>query len=103
VKERRQFGRPLGAFQALQHRLAECTVLALGARWIALEAAFLRADAARAELAATQAAVAAKRVFREAHQLHGAMGLTREHDLFLWSTRLPALGVEVAAIERASS
>jgi alkylation response protein AidB-like acyl-CoA dehydrogenase len=97
VKERHQFGRPIGAFQALQHRLAECTVLLEGSRWLARESAWLGAPPEQAELAATHAAATAKRVFQEAHQMHGAMGLTREHDLYLWSTRLPVLWVELAA------
>jgi alkylation response protein AidB-like acyl-CoA dehydrogenase len=97
VKTRQQFGKPLGAFQALQHRLAECAVLSEGARWLALEAASRKDDADRAGLAAAHASVAAQRIFHESHQLHGAMGLTREHDLFLWSMRLPALWLEARA------
>jgi alkylation response protein AidB-like acyl-CoA dehydrogenase len=100
VKGREQFGRPIGTFQALQHRLAECKVLLEGSRWLGLEAAWRGADGEHAELAATHAELAAKRIFHEAHQLHGAMGLTREHDLFLWSMRLPALWVELDALGR---
>ena len=40
VKERRQFGRAIGSFQAIQHRLADCVVLTEATRWLAYEAAF---------------------------------------------------------------
>jgi alkylation response protein AidB-like acyl-CoA dehydrogenase len=101
VKQRSQFGRPLGAFQALQHRLAECAVLVEASYWLALESAWLGATAEHADLAFEYAASAAKRVFHEAHQMHGAMGLTREHDLCLWSMRLPALSIEGASLNAA--
>jgi hypothetical protein len=91
VKDRVQFGRPIGSFQAVQHRLAHCTVLIEGARWLALEAAFKGAPADRAATAAGHATGAANQVFRESHQLHGAMGFTREHHLHVWTMRLPAL------------
>jgi hypothetical protein len=35
-------------------------------------------------------------VFRETHQLSGAIGYTREHDLHVWSMRLQALRLELA-------
>jgi alkylation response protein AidB-like acyl-CoA dehydrogenase len=95
VKQREQFGRSIGAFQALQHRLAEWAVLAQGAELLMLEAAWRGAKSEAADLAAAHAATLAKRAFHEGHQLHGAMGLTREHDLFLWSMRLPALWIEI--------
>jgi len=95
VRGREQFGKPIGAFQAVQHRLAECTVLVEATRLLALEAAWLGAPSRAATSAATYAGLAAKRVFHEAHQLHGAMGLTREHDLHVWSMRLPALRLEL--------
>jgi alkylation response protein AidB-like acyl-CoA dehydrogenase len=98
VKRRRQFGRAIGSFQAVQHRLAECFVLVEGARWLAREAAFRGAPAEASAVAAAHALAAAGRVFAETHQLSGAMGYTREHDLHVWSMRLPALRLELGGV-----
>lgn len=98
VKRRRQFGRAIGSFQAVQHRLAECFVGCEGARWLALEAAFGGATPEACATAATQALTAAGRVFEETHQLSGAMGYTREHDLHVFSMRLPALRFELGGV-----
>jgi alkylation response protein AidB-like acyl-CoA dehydrogenase len=95
VKRRRQFGRAIGSFQALQHRLAMCTVLVEGTRWLALEAAAKGAPGESAATAAAHAAEAAGQLFRETHQLTGAMGFTREHDLHVFSMRLAALRLEL--------
>ena len=98
VKRRRQFGRAIGSFQAVQHRLAECFVWSEGARWLALEAAWAGAPAEAAATAAAHALAAAGRVFDETHQLSGAMGYTREHDLHVFSMRLPALRLELGGV-----
>jgi len=95
VKRRRQFGRAIGSFQGVQHRLAHAEVLVEGARWLALEAAGLGAPTESAAVAAAHASAAAKQVFDETHQFSGAMGFTREHDLHVWSMRLQALRLEL--------
>jgi hypothetical protein len=87
---RKQFGRPLGAFQALRHRMAECAVLAGGVRWLALKAA-ATGDDGDAALAALHAQDSATRVVYDLHQMLGAMGMTLEHPLHLWTYRLKAL------------
>lgn len=87
---RKQFGRPLGTFQALRHRMAECAVLAGGVRWLALKAAST-GDPGDAALAAFHAQESATRVTYEVHQMLGAMGMTLEHSLHLWTYRLKAL------------
>ena len=95
VRDRRQFGRPIGSFQAVQHRLGRLAVLTEGARWLALEAAYREA---RPDLAATAAAFAtgaADTLFRESHQLHGAIGFTREFPLHIWTIRLLQLQQEL--------
>lgn len=92
--ERVQFGRPIGKFQAVQQQLAlaAAEVAAAGA---ASDAAARTADAdgvlgARFAIAAAKARAsqAAGEVARIAHQVHGAIGFTREHDLRLVTTRL---------------
>jgi len=87
---RKQFGRPLGTFQALRHRLAECAVLAGGVKWLALKAAST-GDEGDAALAAFHAQDSATRVAYDMHQMLGAMGMTLEHPLHLWTYRLKAL------------
>ncbi|MBW2315469.1 MAG: acyl-CoA dehydrogenase [Deltaproteobacteria bacterium] len=99
VKERRQFGRAIGSFQGVQHRLAYAAVQAEGARWLALEAADLGAPEELSAVAAAYAAAAAKTVFDETHQFSGAMGFTREHDLHVSSMRLQALRLELGGVE----
>ncbi|MEU3468031.1 acyl-CoA dehydrogenase family protein [Streptomyces sp. NPDC006687] len=83
VKQRSQFGAPVGSFQAVKHRLAD-TLLGLEfARPLVWAAALSLSDAdvAAAKLAAGEAAYAAART---ALQLHGAVGYTEELDLSLW-------------------
>lgn len=87
---RKQFGRPLGSFQALRHRMAECAVLAGGVRWLMLKAA-ATGDDGDAALAASHAQESATRVAYEVHQMLGAMGMTLEHPLHLWTYRMKAL------------
>ena len=100
VKQRRQFGRAIGSFQALQHRFAEMSVLIEGGRWLVYEAAYRDADAQSAAAAAAHATNSALRVGVDTHQLTGAMGYTREHALHLWTMRLPVLRLELGGARR---
>lgn len=90
ISIRKQFGRPLGTFQALRHRMAECAVLAGGVRRLALKAAWT-GDAGDAALAALHAQDSAIRVNYDVHQMMGAMGMTLESSLHLWTYRMKAL------------
>ncbi|MFT5034063.1 MAG: alkylation response protein AidB-like acyl-CoA dehydrogenase, partial [Bacteroidia bacterium] len=90
ISVRKQFGRPLGTFQALRHRMAECTVLAGGVRNLALKAAW-SGDAGDAALACYHAQDSATRVIYDVHQMSGAMGMTLEMNLHLWTYRMKAL------------
>ena len=89
--ERRQFGRPIGNFQAIQHNLAIVASHAAAAS-VAAERAFAAADAghlafhvAAAKIRAGEAAGIAAGL---AHQIHGAIGFTYEHSLHFATRRL---------------
>ena len=94
VKDREQFGQPLGHFQAIQHRLAEDALLVRACRWLAFRAAYTDEDgeAATASLYAQQAI---RKVINDCHQFTGAMGLTLEFPLHLWTYRLKYLQGEL--------
>jgi acyl-CoA dehydrogenase len=94
--ERVQFGRPIGKLQAVQQQLAMAAA-EVAAASAAASAAARAATADRFDAPATRFAVAAAKartgeaagvVARVAHQVHGAIGFTREHDLRLLTTRL---------------
>jgi hypothetical protein len=94
VTERRQFGRPIGSFQAVQHRLAEAYVVAEGAKWMTRLAAG-RGDGASALAAAAYALDGITSVVDGVHQVTGAIGITTEYDLALLTGRLIMLREEL--------
>lgn len=98
VRDRRQFGRPLGAFQAVQHRLATAAVHVESARWLALQAAHSGSDA-DAAAAAGHAQQCASTVIYDLHQFMGAMGLTLEHPLHRWTTRAKMLRADLGGAQ----
>ena len=86
TKQRVQFGRPIGSFQALKHRMADLYVAVQSARAVVGDAV---ADpnpvsAALARLAASEAFTT---VAGEAIQLHGGIAITWEHDMHLYFKR----------------
>jgi len=90
VKARHAFGRPLGAFQSIQHRLAMAAESAESSRWLALRAAWSDDDGDAAQAAGfAQSRIHA--LSYDLHQFSGAMGLTLEYPLHLWTYRLRAL------------
>ncbi len=96
ARARRQFGRPIGEFQAVAHPLADCHTALAGAATLARAAAFhfdedpdaARAPAAAARLSACRAAVDAAHT---GHQLFGALGITLEGPVFHVSRRIRQL------------
>ena len=94
TSDRKQFGRPLATFQAMRQRLAEAQVVTNGAYWMALKAAGTGTPA-DAAMALGYAQEAAKRVAYDYHQFLGAMGITLEHPLHLWTYRLRVLTAEL--------
>lgn len=96
AKQRSQFGRIIGSYQALKHKLADVHIAVELARPLvygaALSLADGSADTARDVSAAKAAASdAALLSARSSLQTHGAIGFTSEHDLSLWLLRVQAL------------
>jgi alkylation response protein AidB-like acyl-CoA dehydrogenase len=92
AKEREQFGRPIGAYQAVSHACAQMLLEVEGARSTALYAAWaLDHEPQSGPLAASMAKAygsdAGWRVPAAALQVHGGIGFTWEHDLHLWLKR----------------
>jgi alkylation response protein AidB-like acyl-CoA dehydrogenase len=97
LSTRKQFGRKLGSFQAIHHRLAELAVLLEGSRWLSREAAWLDEDEAAA-FAAAYTTKAARRLCWEAHELTGARGFSVDFGMYQHTLRLQALSVEAGSI-----
>jgi alkylation response protein AidB-like acyl-CoA dehydrogenase len=96
VKTREQFGKPVGSFQAVKHKLASAHVRVESARAAAWYAAFaIGAGLPDRSLAASVAKVVAAEAEAianaEALQCHGGIGFTWEHDLHMWMKRGNAL------------
>jgi alkylation response protein AidB-like acyl-CoA dehydrogenase len=96
AKQRTQFGRLIGSYQAIKHKLADVHIALELARPLLYGAALSLAtqvpetarDVSAAKVAAAEAATLAA---RNALQTHGAIGFTSEHDLSLWLLRVQAL------------
>ena len=96
AKQRTQFGRLIGSYQAIKHKLADVHIALELARPLLYGAALSLAtdapetarDVSAAKVAAAEAATLSA---RNALQTHGAIGFTSEHDLSLWLLRVQAL------------
>ncbi len=96
AKQRSQFGRVIGSYQAIKHKLADVHIAVELARPLVYGAALSLADGSpdtardvsAAKAAASEAALLAA---RSSLQTHGAIGFTSEHDLSLWLLRVQAL------------
>ena len=96
AKQRSQFGRPIGSYQAIKHKLADVHIALELARPLVFGAALSLADdspdtardVSAAKAAASDAALLSART---ALQVHGAIGYTAENDLSHWLLRVQAL------------
>ena len=90
AKQRSQFGRVIGSYQAIKHKLADVHIAIELARPLVYGAALTLTprDVSAAKAAASEAGLLAARA---ALQTHGAIGFTQEHDLSLWLLRVQAL------------
>ena len=92
AKERKQFGRPIGTYQAVSHACAQMLLEVEGARSTTLYAAWAldhepESGPLAASMAKAYASDAGWRVPAAALQVHGGIGFTWEHDLHLWLKR----------------
>jgi alkylation response protein AidB-like acyl-CoA dehydrogenase len=95
AKERQQFNRPIGAYQAVSHRCAQMLLETEGARSAAYYAAWAvenepQAAPLAASMAKAYASDAGTRVAGASLQVHGGIGFTWEHDLHLFLKRATA-------------
>lgn len=90
VKQRKQFGREIGSYQAIKHALADVRIALDFARPLVLGAALdpTPRSVSAAKVACSDAAYLASRV---GLQVHGAIGYTAEFDLSIWLTKIRAL------------
>lgn len=92
AKSRLQFGRPIGSFQAVKHRLADCLVDLEHARSAAYHAAWALTDASddpalAASIAQATASAAFVKIATDTIQVHGGIGFTWEHQAHLYLKR----------------
>lgn len=91
ANERSQFGKPIGRFQAVQQQLSVLAEEAYAVRMaaqLALRGDGLRVDPHLAALAKARASQAAGSIGAMGHMVHGAIGITEEYDLQLYTRRL---------------
>jgi alkylation response protein AidB-like acyl-CoA dehydrogenase len=97
AKERVQFDRPIGSFQAIQHKCANMMIDVDAARCATYKAAWKIGEglpsAMEASIAKTWVNEAYRRVCADGHQIHGAIGFTRDHDMGLYYRRAKAAEV----------
>jgi alkylation response protein AidB-like acyl-CoA dehydrogenase len=95
AKDRHQFDRPIGSFQAIQHKLADMA-LVLERATAAVQYAAMTVDADHRDrtrachVAKAAAGEAARRILKDGIQVHGGIGYTWEHDLHLYLRRATA-------------
>ena len=91
AKERKQFNKPIGAFQVIQHYMADMVTYVDGARFVTYQAAWRLGEGLpsirETAIAKTYSAEAYEWCITKAHQIFGAIGVTIDHDLHFYTTR----------------
>jgi alkylation response protein AidB-like acyl-CoA dehydrogenase len=94
AKQRVQFGRPVGSFQAVQHHCANMATEVECCRYVAYQAAWKLTEDGAADREISMAKAWTSRSYQRvcslAHQCHGAIGFTWDHDLQLYTRRAKA-------------
>jgi len=97
AKERKQYDRPIGSFQVIQHYCADMATDVDGTRLSTYQAAWMLSEGLPATreiaIAKAWAGEACQRVMALAHQIHGAIGVTIDHDLQYYTRRAKAAEV----------
>jgi len=95
TRNRMQFERPIGTFQAVQHKLADMYVDVNGARWTAYQAVWRLSEGLAADrevaIAKAFANIACQRIAFAAQQLHGGLGVDKDYDLHFYFRRAKAM------------
>ena len=97
AKERKQYDRPIGSFQVIQHYCADMATDVDGTRLSTYQAAWMLSEGLsctkEVAIAKAWAGEACQRVMALAHQIHGAIGVTIDHDLQYYTRRAKAAEV----------
>jgi len=97
AKDRKQYGRPIGSFQVIQHYCADMVTDVDGTRLSTYQAAWMLSEGLpctqEVAIAKAWAGEACQRVMALAHQIHGAIGVTIDHDLQYYTRRSKAAEV----------
>jgi len=101
TKNRVQFERPIGTFQAVQHRLADMFIDVNAARWITYQAVWRLSQGLPADrevaIAKAFANISCERVAFSAQQLHGGVGVDKEYDLHFYFRRAKAFALTLGS------
>jgi alkylation response protein AidB-like acyl-CoA dehydrogenase len=101
TRNRAQFERPIGTFQAVQHKLADMYVDVNGARWTTYQAVWRLSEGFAADrevaIAKAFANIACQRVAFAAQQLHGGLGVDKDYDLHFYFRRAKALALTLGS------
>lgn len=97
VTQRQVFGRAVGSFQTVQHRLVQRHGHARSTYYLAMRAAW-SGCAGDADIAACHALLGIQPLLFDLHQFNGGMGVTTEHALHFWTYRIRALQAEAGGL-----
>ncbi|MGH9111293.1 MAG: acyl-CoA dehydrogenase family protein, partial [Acidimicrobiales bacterium] len=104
ARDRHQFGRPIGSFQAVSHRCVDMRTDLDACRFLAYRAAWAFDQGGRADVEVAGAKAygndALRRILAHAHQVHGAIGFSTEHDLHLFTRRAKAFELSYGTTTR---
>ena len=94
AKDRQQFGKPIGTFQVLQHRLVDMLMQAEGLQHLVYQAAWLMGTGEECTAQIAMAKVKANKVYQcvalDGIKIHGAIGFSKDHDIGLYYRRVLA-------------